>query len=126
MPGPVFVGGSAEAAAIWRDGKLLDKDGVGTLLSVRGTPDARGTVWVGGKSATPLWRQQRELIFRGSSAEVHARIVRDIVYRANTSEPLYQLRGDSLLSGNGRGVVVRGAGLSAEERVLAALVLVPG
>ncbi len=122
MPGPVYRSLAAEAAGIWKDGKLLDKDGVGTLL-VR-----RGAEWFVGRSATPAWRQRGDLVFRGPSSEAFCRIAAGsspTVYRGNTSTPLYQLRGDALLRANGRDVVVRGPGLTTEELVMAALAFEP-
>lgn len=119
MPGPVFRGRAAAPAAQWSAGKLLDADGVGTLL-VR-----RGVEWFAGKSATPAFRVRDGIVYRGASSEPHARIQRGQVYAGNSSQTLYRLVGDGLLASSGNEPLVRGPGLSAEELVLAALVLGP-
>jgi len=119
MPGPVFRGRSASPAAQWTEGKLLDADGVGTLL-VR-----RGVEWFAGKSATAAFRVREGVIYRGASSEPHARIQRGQVYAGNSSQALYRLVGDGLLPSSGNDPIVRGPGLLAEELVLAALVLSP-
>lgn len=116
MPGTVYRGQSAEPAGIWKDGKLLDRDGVGTVLT------KRGIEYFAGKSATPAWRVRDGMVYRGASSEAHCRIGRDAIYRGNSSETLYRPRGDALL-GPGAAVVVRGAGLTMEELLLSALVL---
>ena len=84
MPGPVFRGRSAAPAAQWTEGKLLDADGVGTLL-VR-----RGVEWFAGKSATAAFRVREGVIYRGASSEPHARIQRGQVYAGNSSQALYR------------------------------------
>ncbi|MFZ5481293.1 MAG: hypothetical protein ACOZNI_31325 [Myxococcota bacterium] len=119
MPGTVYRGRSAEPAGVWTDGALKDADGVGTLLA------RKGAEWFPGKSATPAWRTRGNLLFKGPSSEPWCRISGEAVYRGNTSEVLYRLRGDAILRAAGADPVVRGAGLTAEELLLAALTLDP-
>jgi hypothetical protein len=115
MPGPVHRGNAAEPVAHWKDGKLLDADGVGTLLS------KRGAEWFAGKSAAPKWRTNGNVVYRAGSSEPFCRIVRGEILKGNSYEVLYRVRGDALLKG--ASVAYRGAGLSEEELLLAALVL---
>jgi len=119
MPGTVYRGRAAEPAGIWKDGKLLDKDGVGTLLS------RRGSEWFAGKSASPTFRQQGAILYRGASSEPFCRVSNGQVLKGNSSEAMYRFKGDGLLRGGGHDVVVRGEGLTSDELLLAALALDP-
>ena len=115
MPGPVFRGSSAEPVAIWRDGKLLDQHGVGTMLS------RRGSEWFAGASSKPRWRQQGNIVFNAGSSDPAYRVVKDQVYRGNGYETVFRIQDDALM--RGAAVVLRGPGLTGEELLLAALVL---
>jgi hypothetical protein len=119
MPGTIFRGRAAEPAGEWKDGKLLDDDGVGTVLA------KRGAEYFAGKSASPAWRVRGGIVYRGASSEPFCRVQGDVVYKGNTSETLYRLRGDALLGPAGADPVVRGPGLTPEELVLGALALQP-
>ena len=116
MPGNVYQGAAADVAASWKDGSLYDRDGVTPLLT------RKGKTWAKGKESTPAWRQQGNVIQRGGSAEPFCRFVQDQVMKGNSYDLLYRLVGDGLTRANGREVVVRGAGLTPEELLLAGLV----
>jgi hypothetical protein len=115
MPGAVFRGQSSDPAGVWKDGKLMENDGVGIVLA------KRGAEYFPGRSSTPAWRVRDGIVYRGSSSEPYCRLGREGVYKGNSSEFLYRLRGDGLLAGST--VAVRGAGLTIEELALSALVL---
>jgi hypothetical protein len=115
MPGAVFRGQSSDPAGVWKDGKLMENDGVGIVLA------KRGAEYFPGRSTTPAWRVRDGIVYRGSSSEPYCRLGREGVYKGNSSEFLYRLRGDGLLAGST--VAVRGAGLTIEELALSALVL---
>jgi len=117
VPGAVYGAGSAEPLAIWKDGKLLDKDGVGTLLQ------RRGAEWFVGRAATASWRQQGNVVFAAGSSTPHARLVNGQWLKGNTYEVLYRVVGSALHAGGGAAPVLRGEGLGAEELFLAALAL---
>jgi hypothetical protein len=100
---------------VWRDGELLDADAVGTVLA------KRGAEYFLGRSSIPAWRVRSGLVYKGSSSEPHCRIAATVVYRGNTSDTLFRLVGDGLVGSAGSEPIVRGAGLTPEELVLAAL-----
>lgn len=116
MPGLVYRGNAADAAASWKDGNLYDRDSVTPLLT------RRGPGWAVGAGAATAWRAQGNVILKGASATPFCRIVQGNVLKGNTYEVLYRLVGDGITRGNGRDVVARGPGLTAEELLLAALV----
>ncbi|MBM4390426.1 MAG: hypothetical protein FJ090_04850 [Deltaproteobacteria bacterium] len=120
MPGPVFRGNAADPVAVWKDGKLLDKDGVGTLLA------KRGAEWCVGEASTPTWRQNGNLFHKAAASEPFCRLVRGEVLKGNGYEALYRVQGEKLLRGKGAEVFLRGPGLTAEELLLAALALEGG
>lgn len=113
MPGVVYRGMSATPAGEWQDGKLLDGDGVGTRLTLKGNQVFAG------KSASPAFRVQGNVIHKGAASEPFCRIVQGQVLKGNSYDVLYRVQGDSLL--RGATVVVRGPGCTPIELVLAAL-----
>lgn len=117
MPGVVLPPGSADPLAVWKDGRLLDKDAVGTLL------ERRGNAWFPGGGSTPAWRVQGNVVFQGGSSTPFARLVNGQWLKGNTYEVLYRVVGSALHPGGSGTPVVRGEGLSAEELFLAARVL---
>jgi hypothetical protein len=116
MPGQVYRGAAADPSATWNDGTLLDRDGVTPLLT------RKGKAWNKGRESTPAWRQNGNVFQRGATTEPFCRFVQDQVMKGNSYDLLYRVVGDGLTRANGREVVVRGAGLTPEELLLAALV----
>lgn len=120
MPGTVYRGRSAEPAGIWKEGKLLDGDGVGTVLT------KRGAEYFPGKSATPAYRVRGGMVFRGASSEPFCRVQGETVYKGNSMETLYRVRGDALTGPSSTDPIVRGTGLTTEELLMTALHAVGG
>lgn len=117
MPGHVYRGLSADWSAVWKEGSLYDRDGVTPLIMKR--PGG----WAIGNAAAVTWRLQGNTFLKAPSSESYCRIVQGQVLKGAGYEVLYRLVGDGITRANGREVVLRGAGLTAEELVLAALVL---
>jgi len=117
MPGKVLRGATLSTAAVWQDGLLLEKDGITPLLT------KRGNGWAIGNQAASAWRMQGNALFKGNSSEAFCRIVKTQVLKGNSYEVMFTLVADGLAKANGRDMVVRGAGLTAEELLLAAVVL---
>lgn len=116
MPGQVHRGAAADHSAVWKDGALYDRDGLTPLLG-----KLRGG-WGVGASAATAWRVQGNVVLKGASSAPHCRISSGQVLKGNSYDVLYRLVGDGITRANGREVVARGAGLTAEELVLVALV----
>lgn len=117
MPGTVYQGRAADAAAYWKDGQLLARDGVTVLLH------RRGTEWFSGRSSVPAWRERGNILHKGTASEPFARVSGDVVYKGASSETLYRASGDALFVGGTQQIAVRGEGLTPMERLLAALTL---
>ncbi len=116
MPGQVHRGNEADFSAIWRDGSLYAHDGMSVLLT------HRGNGWALGNSATVTWRLQGNTFLKAPSSAAFCRIVQGNVLKGNSYDVLYRLTGDAITRANGRDIALRGAGLTPEELVLAALV----
>jgi hypothetical protein len=101
---------------LWRDGSLFERDGLTPLLTKR--PGG----WSVGNSATVTWRLQGNTFLKAPSSAAFCRIVQGQVLKGSSYDVLYRLSGDGITRGNSREVLLRGAGLSAEELTLAALV----
>ncbi len=117
MPGQVHHAAEVDFAMVWRDGSLFGRDGLTPLLTKR----ANG--WALGNQASVTWRMQGNTLFRAPSSAPFCRIVQGQILRGSSYDVLYRHVGDGLTRGASRGVVVRGEGLTAEELLLAAVVL---
>ena len=117
MPGTVHRGSSAETSGLWKDGSLFQRDGVTPVLMKR----AGG--WSVGNAATVTWKLQGNTFFKAPSSTSHCRIVQGNVLLGNSYDVAFRLVGDGITKGNGRDLLWRGAGLTPEELVLAALAL---
>jgi hypothetical protein len=116
MPGLVYRGAAADSSGLWKDGSLYARDGLTPLLL------KRGSGWSAGNSSATAWRMQGNVVLKGGSSDPFCRFVQGNVLKGSTYDLLYRLVGESLTRANGRDVVVRGAGLTPDELLLAALV----
>ena len=116
MPGEVFRVAQAEVSAIWKENNLYDRDGITPLLT------RRPAGWSIGNQSAVTWKIQGNTLFRAPSSAPFCRAVQSQVLKGNTYDVLYRVILPAITRANGRDVVVRGPGLTAEELLLAAIV----